>query len=93
MANVIIGCSVTSIGEEAFYDCAMTNLLIGTNGYSPYGGCAIGYEAFEECYGLTNVTIGTSVTSIGYEAFYDLYSTDVNIGANGLNHRIRGLRG
>jgi hypothetical protein len=88
MANVLIGCSVTSIAEDAFYECVMTNLVIGTNGHSPYGGCAIGYYAFYDCSGLTNVTIGTSVTSIGYDAFYDLYSTNVTIGANG--HSLNG---
>jgi hypothetical protein len=32
---------------------------------------SIGDRAFEECSGLTSVTIGGGVTSIGYEAFYD----------------------
>ena len=40
-----------------------------------YGGISfpvtsIGYEAFEYCSGLTSVTIGNSVTSIGGSAFY-----------------------
>ena len=32
---------------------------------------AIGYYAFEDCTGLTSVTIGNGVTSIGLEAFYN----------------------
>jgi hypothetical protein len=52
MQNVMIGSSVTSIGEYAFGDCSMTNLTIGANITSPGLGCAIGYEAFYDCRGL-----------------------------------------
>ena len=41
---------------------------------------SIGYRAFEDCSGLTSVTIPNSVTSIGYRAFYNCYGlTSVTI--------------
>ena len=56
--------SVTSIGEEAFYDCfRLTSVTIGNSVTS------IGNSAFSYCYDLTSVTIPNSVTSIGYYAF------------------------
>ncbi|MBR6600578.1 MAG: leucine-rich repeat domain-containing protein [Bacteroidaceae bacterium] len=56
--------SVTSIGEEAFYDCPdLTSVTI------PNSVTSIEDYAFEECSGLTAVTIPNSVTSIGDYAF------------------------
>jgi hypothetical protein len=68
--------SVTSIGNDAFWDCgSLTNVTIGNNVTSLGGG------AFFFCFNLTNVTIGNSVTSIGDNAFADCYSlTSVTIG-------------
>ncbi len=82
LKNVTIGPNVTSIGSYAFEDCGISNLMIGTNGTITNGGCAIAEYAFEECYGMQNVMIGSSVTSIGYEAFEYCYMTNLTIGTN-----------
>ena len=69
VSNVVeleLGSDVTSIGEEAFFECSdLTNVTIGDNVTS------IGYRAFYNCDGLMSVTIGNSVTSIGDSAFYN----------------------
>ncbi|MBO5749261.1 MAG: leucine-rich repeat domain-containing protein, partial [Muribaculaceae bacterium] len=58
--------SVTSIGEDAFYECySLTSIEI------PNSVTSIGNYAFYRCSSLTSVVIGNSVTSIGYDAFYD----------------------
>ena len=59
-----VTCSVTSIGEMAFYGCLkLTSVTIGNSVTS------IGRYAFCNCSKLTSVTIPNSVTSIGYQAF------------------------
>ena len=56
--------SVTTIDNNAFYDCSeLTSVIIGNNVTS------IGHYAFWRCSKLTSVTIGNSVTTIGYSAF------------------------
>ena len=58
-------CSVTSIGDDAFYYCTgLTNVVIGNSVTS------IGESAFEYCSRLTSVEIPNSVTSIGGRAFF-----------------------
>ena len=71
----IIGNTVESIGNEAFYGCkALTSVIIGENVTS------IGNYAFSNCSVLTSVTIGKNVTSIGKWAFRDCTSlTSVTI--------------
>ena len=62
--NTVIGNSVTSIGNYAFYECSsLTSVTI------PNSVTSIGSYAFYECSGLTSVTIPNSVTSIGEWAF------------------------
>jgi hypothetical protein len=63
---VTIGSSVTSIGQQAFYNCSgLTSVTI------PNSVTSIGEYAFSGCTGLTSVTIPNSVTSIGERAFYE----------------------
>ena len=64
LTSVVIGDSVTSIGEEAFYDCdGLTSVVI------PDSVTGIGNSAFCGCTSLTSVVIPDSVTSIGEWAF------------------------
>ena len=64
--SVIDGKPVTSIGNNAFYNCTgLTSVVI------PNSVTSIGYEAFRDCIGLTSIAIPDSVTSIGAYAFYN----------------------
>jgi hypothetical protein len=62
--DTIEGKVVTSIGDDAFMDCA--SLASATIGNSV---TSIGDYAFRDCTSLASATIGNSVTSIGYRAF------------------------
>lgn len=54
---------VNIIGDKAFYNCALTSIII------PNSVTSIGNYTFQNCSGLTSVTIPDSVTSIGEWAF------------------------
>ena len=56
--------SVTSIGEDAFYDCSGLKSIQIPNSITN-----IGNDAFNFCTSLTNIVIPNSVTSIGEDAF------------------------
>ena len=63
-ANYTIPDSVTSIGEDVFWECSsLTSITI------PDSVTSIGDRAFKGCHNLTSITIPDSVTSIGKEAF------------------------
>ena len=74
VTSVIIGDSVTSIGEKAFYGCSsLTSIEIGASVTS------IGDFAFYDCRSLTSIEIPDSVTSIGKGAF-DSCTSLISIG-------------
>ena len=67
--TVVIGDSVTSIGDNAFYNCSnLTFLIIGNSVKS------IGQWAFRHAEALTTITIPDSVTTIGDGAFSSITS-------------------
>ena len=76
ITSVVIPDSVTSIGDEAFFDCSsLSSVTIGNSVTS------IGDNAFWGCDSLTSITIPDSVTSIGGMAFAYCYSlSSVTIG-------------
>ena len=80
LTSVTITNSVTSIGNNAFYDCgALTNVTFGSSVTS------IGTSAFRYCDSLTGIMIPDSVTRIGDGAFYDTGITNVIISASVTN--------
>jgi len=68
LTGLYLGNSVTSIGNQAFYECSG---LIGSLTI-PNSVTSIGSLAFQSCSGFTgSLTIPNSVTSIGSSAFYN----------------------
>ena len=75
----IDGVNVTSIGNDAFFNCEnLTNITI------PDSVTSIGNDAFAWCSYLTGVTIPDSVITIGDEAFYACYSLETITIPNGV---------
>ena len=88
LVNVTIGKNVTSIGDYAFTDCALTSVTI------PDSVTNIGKCAFYNCSGLAVATIGNGVTSIGEEAFEHCKSlTTVTIGNSVTNIESKAFNG
>lgn len=62
--TTIIPNSVTTIGEEAFYDCySLASIVI------PNSVTSIEEGAFMGCFNMSSITIPSSVTSIGHRVF------------------------
>ncbi len=75
LATILIPNSVTTIGDDAFWNC---DSLISVT--MPNSVLTIGSGSFRGCYDLISVTIPDSVTSIGSFAFDDCYDlTSVTI--------------
>ena len=74
--EVVIGEGVTSIGNNAFSETAMTSINISASVTS------IGVGAFSGCTGLTSIEIPSSVTSIGESAFIGSNLTSIEIPAS-----------
>jgi uncharacterized repeat protein (TIGR02543 family) len=65
LTSVKLPAGLTSIGEQAFYNCSGLNSLT-----LPTGLTSIGYSAFYNCSGLSgNLTLPAGLTSIGDNAF------------------------
>jgi hypothetical protein len=90
---------------EAQFTCTTNNGTITITGYTGPGGAvtipstlnglpvtSIGYNAFCECTGLTNLTIPNSVTSIGVQAFWRCTSL-TSISVDGLNSTYSSVNG
>jgi hypothetical protein len=80
LATVIIGNSVTSIGDNSFFSCnALTTLTLGSSvqtiGQGAFSGGSTGYSNFR------TLTIPNSVTTISFGAFQNcFYLTSVTMG-------------
>jgi hypothetical protein len=70
LTSIDIPDSVTSIGNGAFYGCNRLTSLVLNGGGVIGSGTSYGTQgAFQNCTGLSNVTISNSVTSLGINCF------------------------
>jgi hypothetical protein len=69
LTTLIIGTTVTTIGQNAFYNCrSLTSVII------PVAVTTIGQDAFQYCTSLTSINIPAGVTTIGSGVFYSCTS-------------------
>ena len=66
ITNIEIPDTVTTIGKMAFYGSNLKSISI------PDSVTTIGNQAFAYCSNLTEITIGTGIKEIGYNAFNDI---------------------
>ncbi|MCQ2084545.1 MAG: leucine-rich repeat protein, partial [archaeon] len=64
LTSVEFGSNVTTIGERAFYETGLTEIVV------PDTVTTIGSYAFAYCYDVTSIYLGSSVNNIGNYAFY-----------------------
>ena len=69
--SVEIGDGITSIGNNAFYNCSSLKKVV-----IPSGVQTIGDSAFSECHLLQEVSGGASLTAIGSNAFSNTYELE-----------------
>ena len=83
MTRAEIGCTVTTIGTDAFRDCSgLTRVNSDVDGvfHIPYGITTIEDSAIRSCVSATNILLPNSITSIGGNAFrYCINLTSINI--------------
>jgi len=65
LTNVVLGTSLTYIGNEAFYGCASLSSITMPNSVTNIGDWAFAY-----CTPLHNISLSTNLTCIGVAAFY-----------------------
>lgn len=63
LRSITIPCQISSIGESAFRESGLIEILGGE------GIESIGREAFEDCLSLSKVTLGPNLKEIGFRAF------------------------
>ena len=67
--SAVVGEGITSIGDDAFYDCSsLTSISL------PEGITSIGSYAFWQCSSLTSISLPEGITSIGSYAFWQCSS-------------------
>lgn len=64
ISSVVIGDSVTNIGNNAFRSCDLTSIII------PNSVKTIGISAFEDCDSLASITIPNSIVNIDKRLFF-----------------------
>ena len=71
LMSIEIPASVKSIGESAFFDCQILTSVTFASGSQLE---SIGNDSFNNCWGLSSITIPSTVTSIGNDSFKRCFS-------------------